>query len=196
MAGEVLIDQVFVKKLIEILEDNYTDEQFGVRELAKKIRMSRSQIYRKLNSIYGISISQYIREYRLRKAMKLLQNEVFTASEIAYKVGFNSPTYFNTAFSDYYGYPPGEVKFKEPVPISESKGNHSFDHINPLLIHNKARQINDRVSKEIKIVVPIIIIILVTAFAFHFYTSSTGESFLLATKENKKSIAVLRWRNR
>lgn len=195
MAGEVLIDQVFVKKLTDLLEENYTNEQFGVKELAKRIRMNRSQIYRKLNSIYGISISQYIREYRLQKAMKLLQDDVVTASEISFKVGFNSPTYFNTSFREYYGYPPGEVKFKEPVSNTHSKGSDTFDSKTSHIISNKARQINERVSKEIKIVIPALIIILVTAFAFYFYTGSPNMGSLLVTETSKKSIAVLPFRD-
>ncbi|MCK5369857.1 MAG: helix-turn-helix transcriptional regulator, partial [Cyclobacteriaceae bacterium] len=60
--------------------------------------MSRSQIHRKLNKINGKSITKFIREIRLEEAHQLLEDEVATAAEIAYQVGFSSPTYFNTCF--------------------------------------------------------------------------------------------------
>jgi TolB-like protein len=51
-----------------------------------------------------------IREFRLKKAFEILQNNVATASEISFRVGFSSPSYFNTCFNEYFGYPPGKVK--------------------------------------------------------------------------------------
>ena len=107
-------NEILIYKLTQIVQDNFTNEQFGVKELVKIYGMSRSQLHRKLKPIKGQSISQFIREIRLEKAMQLLQKNETTVSEIAYQVGFNSPTYFNTCFHDYFGYPPGEVKFRFP----------------------------------------------------------------------------------
>ena len=87
-------DQEFIKRLNKVVEVNLADENFGVKELAEKTRMSRSQIHRRLKSINNQSVSQFIREIRLRKALELLQNEAGTVSEIAYEVGFGSPSYF------------------------------------------------------------------------------------------------------
>jgi TolB-like protein len=63
-----------------------------------------------LKFLTGQSASQIIKETRLKKAMDLLQNNVATSSEISYQVGFGSPSYFNTCFREYFGYPPGKVK--------------------------------------------------------------------------------------
>ena len=115
MDNQQSIDEKFIEKLIEILETNLEKENFGVRQLADAAGVSRSQLHRKLKTINGKSTSQFIREFRLEKAMEMLQNNVATASEIAYKVGFSSPTYFNTSFNQYYGYPPGEAKFRNPL---------------------------------------------------------------------------------
>ena len=93
---------------------NLENEKFGVVELAAEIGLSRSQLHRRLQELRGKSTSRFIREYRLEMAMEMLKKNVATASEIAYRVGFSSPTYFNTSFHNYYGYPPGEVKFKSP----------------------------------------------------------------------------------
>ncbi len=121
MDNQLSINEKFLKKLENILESNFEKEQFGVRQLADAVGLSRSQLHRKLNVITGKSTSQFIREFRLEKAMEMLQNNVATASEIAYKVGFSSPSYFNTAFNQYYGYPPGEAKFRNPLNREENE---------------------------------------------------------------------------
>lgn len=112
MATAISMNQALIEKLTKILEANLDKEHFGVKNLAKEAGLSRSQLHRKLKSLIHKSPSRFIREFRLEKAMEMLQNNEATASEIAYRVGFNSPTYFNTCFHDYYGYPPGEVKYR------------------------------------------------------------------------------------
>ena len=92
-----------IDKLTLIVLDNLQNEQFGVSELAQLAGISRSHLHRKLAIIRNQSISQFIREIRLQEAYQILNNENFTASEVAYKVGFNNPSYFNTCFNNYYG---------------------------------------------------------------------------------------------
>ena len=99
----------FLKKLTEITEANLTNEQFGVSELAREMNMSRSNLHRKVILITKISVSQFIRQQRLKKAMNMLRETALTISEIAYNVGFGSVTYFTKCFHDYFGFPPGEV---------------------------------------------------------------------------------------
>ena len=102
------MSQVFLQKLREVVEKNLDNEQFGVNDLAREAGMSRSQIHRKLQELTGQSTTQFIREIRLQHAMKLLRKQVGTVTEIAYRVGFNSPAYFSKCFHDYYGFPPVE----------------------------------------------------------------------------------------
>lgn len=116
-------EQNFLDRLAEITEANLNNEQFGVSELAEKAGISRSQIHRKLKSISNQSVSQFIREARLNKAKDLLEKEKLTVSEIAYEVGFGSPSYFIKCFHDHYGYAPGEY-MKYATAISENKKNH------------------------------------------------------------------------
>ena len=106
-------DQSFLDTLYEAIQDNLSNEQFGVAELAQEVGVSRTQLHRRLHALTGQSSSQLIREYRLKKARELLENETATAAEVAYKVGFGSPSYFNTCFHDYFGFSPGEAKFKK-----------------------------------------------------------------------------------
>ncbi|WP_228851229.1 helix-turn-helix domain-containing protein [Aegicerativicinus sediminis] len=109
------MESTFVIKVNAIIESNLEDEKFGVNELADACHLSRSQLHRKLGELTGKSTTQYIREYRLEKALKMLKNNEATASEIAYKVGFNSPTYFNSSFSKYFGYTPGEYRVRSSL---------------------------------------------------------------------------------
>ena len=110
--GELSMDQKLLKDLVDIIESNLKNEQFSVEDLASEMAMSRSHLHRKLRQLKGKSISQFIRGYRLEKAFALLQQEVGTVSEIAFRVGFGSSTYFIKCFHDVYGYSPGEVKRK------------------------------------------------------------------------------------
>jgi TolB-like protein/AraC-like DNA-binding protein len=102
-------NQVFIAKLSEITLLNLGNENFGVKELARESGMSQYTLYRRLYSITGKTITRFIREIRLQNALEMLQHEEVTASEVAYKVGFNSPTYFNKCFHELFGYPPGKV---------------------------------------------------------------------------------------
>ena len=106
------VSNTLVEKLKKEVDDNLTNDQFGVEELSRNIGMSRSQLHRKLNTATGQSVSQFIREYRLQRGMELLRLGGLTAAEVADKIGFGSPTYFNKCFNEYYGFPPGEVKNK------------------------------------------------------------------------------------
>ena len=106
------VGNLFLEKLKKEVDDNLTNDQYSVEELARNIGMSRSQLHRKLNTATGQSISQFIREYRLQRGMELLKTGELTAAEVADRIGFGSATYFNTCFNEYYGFPPGEVKNK------------------------------------------------------------------------------------
>jgi AraC-like DNA-binding protein/Tfp pilus assembly protein PilF/TolB-like protein len=103
-------DKEFIGRLTEFILVNLEDEGFGGKNLAKLSGISRMEINRRLHSAKNIYINEFIREVRLQKALKILQNEEFTVSEVAYKVGFSSPSYFNKCFHEYFGYPPGKVE--------------------------------------------------------------------------------------
>ncbi len=107
---ELSMDEEFLLRLEKTVLDNLANEQFSVGQLSQKVGISRSQLHRKLKRLTGKSISQYIRDIRLEEARKLLQMDVATSSEIGYRVGFSSTSYFNYCFHSYFGYPPGEVK--------------------------------------------------------------------------------------
>ena len=104
------VDQAFISKLTEIVLANLTDGNFNVEKLAKEAGISRITLYRRVRSIKRQDISQFIRSVRLQRAMEMLQNHEGSVADIAFRVGFGSPTYFIKCFHDYYGFPPGEVR--------------------------------------------------------------------------------------
>ena len=103
-------DKAWLLKLTETVRQNMSDENFGVIELSEALAISRYQLHRKLKALKGQSVSQFIRAIRLEEARKMLEGDIATSSEIAYRVGFASPSYFNKCFHDHYGYPPGEER--------------------------------------------------------------------------------------
>ena len=190
MDKELSMDQMFLKHLDEIIEIHLEDEQFGVEELARELGLSRSQLHRKLNSLTGKSTSQYIREYRLEKAMEMLQTNVATASEIAYRVGFSSPTYFNSSFNKYYGYPPGEVKLRNALKVE------SDNEEQPRILITETITIKRRLYDLRTYIIGFLALILVVVLGYYNYAKSGSNTASKATiGEFENSIAVLPFKN-
>ncbi len=104
------LDESFLHKIRTAVEKNIENEFFGVEELAVEIGMSRSQLHRKLSAITGITPNQFIRNYRLEKAMELIKTNSSTVAEVAFSVGFSSAAYFGKCFREYFKTSPGEVR--------------------------------------------------------------------------------------
>jgi signal transduction histidine kinase/ligand-binding sensor domain-containing protein/DNA-binding response OmpR family regulator len=104
------IDDAFLKKVMEIVEERLGEETFSVEDLALEAGMSRVQLYRKMTALTGLSPSDFVRYMRLHRAMALLKKNVGTVSEIAYTVGFNGVSYFTKCFRDQFGLLPSELK--------------------------------------------------------------------------------------
>ena len=114
-------DQIFIRKLTEIIQANLGNENYSIKELAHELGISRYSLSRRLYETTNRTFKHFIREARLQKAFQMLQNEELTVSEIAYKVGFSSPAYFNTCFHEFFGYPPGQVKRTSANNTKETK---------------------------------------------------------------------------
>jgi signal transduction histidine kinase/DNA-binding response OmpR family regulator/ligand-binding sensor domain-containing protein len=102
--------KVFIEKLTKIIEENIEDENFSVENLCMKIGMSRTQVHRKVKAITNKSTSEFVRSYRLQKAVDLIKQDAGNMAEIAYMVGFSSQSYFTKSFQDMYGCSPMDYK--------------------------------------------------------------------------------------
>ena len=98
----------FMERVMEIMEQNYTNSGFGVQEFCDAIGMSRSVASKHLNAEVGVPVGQFIRNYRLNMAKELLSAKTGNRNitEIAYKVGFNDPKYFTRCFTKMFGVSP------------------------------------------------------------------------------------------
>ena len=107
------VDQQFLERLQEVLDDSITNSSFNTEEFGDKMLMSRMQLHRKLKALTGLSSSEFLRSQRLKIAIKLLNESDYTVSEIAYEVGFNTPSYFIKCFKEKFKCTPKEYLIRE-----------------------------------------------------------------------------------
>ncbi|WP_199182133.1 DNA-binding response regulator, partial [Siphonobacter sp. BAB-5405] len=101
-------DEVFLHKLIDIIEDHLDHPDFGVNMLASAVAMSTPVLYRKLKALTDLSVNDFIKTIRLKKAAQLLTSQPLTIYEVAYAVGFDDRKYFSKEFKKYFGQTPSE----------------------------------------------------------------------------------------
>ena len=102
------IDDAFIKKLHAEMEKHLADPKLNIETLSGIMGMSRSQLYRKTKQLVGESPNDMIRICRLKRAQQLLSATDQTIQQVAYAVGFSSPSYFTKCYKDYFGEKPSE----------------------------------------------------------------------------------------
>lgn len=106
-------DKQFVEKVIKVIEENISDSDFSVDQLCDQLFLGQRQVYRKINAITGLTVSEFIKEIRLKRAEQLILRKSGTISEIAFQVGFNNPKYFSKCFKQQFGVTPVQYSNKE-----------------------------------------------------------------------------------
>ena len=101
-------DELFMRKFIDLIEQNYHDSEFSIEKGSGELGFSRVHLYRKVKDLFNTTPIDFLRNYRLKVATKLLQEKNHTISEIAYSTGFSSPAYFSKCFKSLYGITPTE----------------------------------------------------------------------------------------
>ncbi|MNR24312.1 HTH-type transcriptional activator Btr [compost metagenome] len=102
------LDEEFLKEAVAIIEKHLSDSDFSVDKFSREIGMSRSNLYLKFKAITGESATDFIKRIRFTKAVELMESKRYNIAQVAYMCGFNSPSYFSTAFKQYFGYMPSE----------------------------------------------------------------------------------------
>lgn len=102
------INDKLTEKVVNVIRANIENPDFGVEELSREVGMSRVHLNRKLKELMNISPSNLIRSIRLRQAAFLLINSKVNISEVAYRVGFSTHSYFSNSFHEYFGMTPKE----------------------------------------------------------------------------------------
>jgi signal transduction histidine kinase/ligand-binding sensor domain-containing protein/DNA-binding response OmpR family regulator len=117
-SGTSKLDDEFIRKALTFIEENMTDSNLNVDQLANCVSLSKVQTYRKVKAISGLSIVEFIRTVRLKKASQLILEDHLNFSEIAFITGFSTPSYFSKCFHDHFGKTPSEFAAeygKEPA---------------------------------------------------------------------------------
>ncbi len=108
------IDKAFINKFHKLIEENLSDSELNVDDIGKNLGLSRIQLYRKIKSLTNYAPNELVRIIRLKAGADLLVRSEKNISEIAYEVGFTSPSYFTKCFREYFNESPSdyEKKFK------------------------------------------------------------------------------------
>lgn len=184
MSESLNTDQSFIRKLTAIIQANLGNENFGAKELAHESGMSLYRLNRRLHSINGKTSSRFIREVRLQKAHELLQNEAYTVSEVAFKTGFSSPSYFISCFHEYFGHPPGKVA------KLDSDNHKQIPHV--ASAPGKNRQVS---SSFLFVSSGVLILAVLFYLAYNLFSGNFSAEKNTPAVDTRKSIAVLPFRN-
>jgi signal transduction histidine kinase/AraC-like DNA-binding protein/ActR/RegA family two-component response regulator len=107
LAPEIIaVEDAFLQKVCAIVEEHYADEDFALPQLCQKVGMSRSQLFRKMKALIDESPSDFIRNYRLNEAKRLLETTDLNISEVAWAVGYKDVSHFSKSFQEAFGMPP------------------------------------------------------------------------------------------
>ena len=102
------LDEKFLKKVLQVIEQNMADSTFRVETLGKELQMDSEAVYRKIKALTGRTAVEFIRNIRLKRAAQLLRQKKLTVAEVTYSVGFNDLQYFRTCFKKQFGVSPSE----------------------------------------------------------------------------------------
>lgn len=107
-------EENFLNKLMDTFERFLSESRFGVPDLCRETGMSKSQLNRKIHSLTGYSPNELIKEFRLKKALDLLDKKMGNISEIAFEAGFSSPSYFSKCFQKRFEVLPSDIYSQSP----------------------------------------------------------------------------------
>lgn len=102
------LDDEFLKKAFDIVEEHLDDVNFDTELLAEELFVSRMQLHRKIQAITGHAPGEFIRNYRLKRAAEMLLEKKLSVTQVAYEIGYNSPSHFSKAFTKYFNCSPSE----------------------------------------------------------------------------------------
>lgn len=106
------MDDIFMRKFMALLEESYPDSDFSIEKASNKLGLSRVHLYRKVKELTGVTPTDFLRNYRLKRAAALLREKDRNVNEVAYATGFSSPPYFSKCFKAAYTVTPTEYQEK------------------------------------------------------------------------------------
>ena len=106
------MDDVFMRKFMALIEESYPDSDFSIEKASDMLGLSRVHLYRKVKELTGVTPTDFLRNYRLKRAAALLREKGRNVNEVAYATGFSSPPYFSKCFKAAYTVTPTEYQEK------------------------------------------------------------------------------------
>jgi AraC-like DNA-binding protein len=101
-------DKEFLDKMISIITENLINSDLDIEFLCSEMGISRTKLYQKIKTISGQSIGEFIRTIRLRKAIEIMSHEDVLLTEVMYRVGIQTQSYFTKAFKKEFGKTPSQ----------------------------------------------------------------------------------------
>ena len=109
------MDEAFLKKAMEVVEANLDNSEFSADLFASEMCISRVHLYRKLKALTDLSITDFVKNARLKLASNLIRDNKLSIKETAYTVGFKDPKYFSKCFKQQFGVRPSEYQGRDVV---------------------------------------------------------------------------------
>lgn len=103
-------DRAFIDKAVDLLSLSFSDEDYTPDRLASELAISRVQLYRRLRSIADTTPGEFIRSFRLERAMQMLVHTDKTIQEIMTDCGFHNKAYFYRIFQKQTGCTPKDFR--------------------------------------------------------------------------------------
>jgi AraC-like DNA-binding protein len=94
--------------VVRIIEENLDNQEFGVDMLSRKVAMSAPILYKKIKAVSNMSVNDFIKSIRLKRAAELLREKQLNVFEVAQAVGYNDRKYFSKEFKKQFGKTPSE----------------------------------------------------------------------------------------
>lgn len=101
-------EEHFLNRLMDVVEEVWQRPGYTLEDICKEVGISRSQLYRNITSLTGQSFVDFVKEFRLKRALDLIERDMDSITQIAYSTGFNNPSYFSKCFKERYGMLPSE----------------------------------------------------------------------------------------
>lgn len=107
--------EAFLTRLERIVDAHLSRDDLDMEKLSSMLYLNRSQIHRKIKAYTGMNTTEYIRHYKLKLAYRDLEQQTGTVAEIAYRCGFNSPSYFSKSFKEAFGISPSSLVHNQAI---------------------------------------------------------------------------------
>jgi len=101
-------EEDFFNRLMDLIEKKWDRPTFTLENMCRQMGLSRSQLYRNITSLTGQSFVDFIKDFRLNQALKLIERDRDNITQAAYGSGFNNPSYFTKCFKERFGMLPSE----------------------------------------------------------------------------------------